>query len=598
MTPEESTRGVLTTADAEGLRLAGRSRRLEWLLSTDHKAVGIRYGVSAVAFLLFGGLLALVMRWQLAFPGTPLPWWLFGGLWSQTVAPGGILAPEFYTALLTMHATFMIYFAILPLLIGALGNYLIPLQIGATRLAFPRLSVLAFWTSMLAGLVMILSFFVEGGAASAGWTAYMPLAGPPGYTGVGAGLNLWIIGILLAGASFMMCAVNFITTIVNHRARGMTFLRMPMTVWSQLITAILTLCSVPVLAAAMIMLLCDRTVGTSFFIPAGLTMSGAPLSGWQGGGQPLLYQHLFWFFGHPVVYVLILPAMGVVSDLLATFARKHLFGHRAMIVSTSSIALLGLLVWGHHMFQSGMNPMLGTTFMISTMVIAVPSGVKVFNWLATIWGGRIHLTLPMLNALAFVLMFTVGGLSGVFMASTPIDAYIHDTYFIVAHFHYVIFGGTLFAVFGSIAYWFPKVTGRMLGHRLGLAHFWLTLVAFNCVFFPMHILGIGGMMRRIYDPTVYEHLVPLQPINVFISISAFVLGAAQILLVVNVVVSSRRGRIAGANPWHATTLEWATSSPPPPENFPREVIVTRGPYEYSVPDARADFLPQSDADAS
>jgi cytochrome c oxidase subunit I len=565
----------------------------KYFFSLDHKVIGIQFLFAAVAFLLIGGILALILRWQLAFPGEPLPWYLLGGLLPDTMlASNGSLLPEFYNTAFTMHATFMIFFAAMPLLIGTFGNFLIPLQIGARDMAFPVMNMLSFWMALPAGVVMVASFFVEGGAAAGGWTGYPTLSAHEGFSGSGLGMNLWLVSLLILGVSSVLGAINYITTIINMRAPGMTMFRMPLTVWSLFVTAILLLLAIPVLTAALVMLLMDRTIGTNFFLPTGLMMTGTPLDN-VGGGQPLLYQHLFWFFGHPEVYILILPGMGIASELLSTFARKPIFGYRAMVFSMMGIAFLSWIVWGHHMFQSGMNPTLGTTFMISTMVIAVPSAIKVFNWLGTIWGGNIRFTVPMLNALAFVAMFTIGGLSGIFMASTPVDAFIHDTYFIVAHFHYVIFGGSLFAIFGGICFWFPKMFGRMMNPTIGKIHFWITFVAFNCTFFPMHILGIGGHMRRIYDPTVYTHLQHMQPINVFITISAIVLGFGQLLFVFNILYSLAKGKKAGNNPWDANTLEWTIPSPAGHGNFDAIPTVYHGPHEYSSPLVDEDFLPQN-----
>ena len=566
----------------------------KYVFSLDHKVIGIQFLFAAIFFLLVGGLLAMMLRWQLGFPGQPLPPWLLGGLLSDSVAPGGVITPEFYNSLFTTHATFMIFFAMMPLLIGVFGNFLIPLQLGARDMAFPIMNMLSFWLALPAGLLMILSFFVEGGAAAGGWTGYPTLSADAGFSGVGLGMNLWLVSLLILGVSSLLGAINYITTIVNMRAPGMTLFRMPLTVWSMFITAILLLLAIPVLTSALIMLLLDRTVHTGFFLPTGVLMSGAPMEGVPGGGQPLLYQHLFWFFGHPEVYILVLPGMGIASELLSTFSRKPIFGYRAMVFSMCGIAFLGWIVWGHHMFQSGMNPTLGTTFMISTMVIAVPSAIKVFNWLGTIWGGQIHFKVPMLHALAFISMFTIGGLSGIFMASTPVDSFIHDTYFIVAHFHYVIFGGSLFAAFGAITFWYPKMFGRMMNPLLGKIHFWLSFVGFNCVFFPMHILGIGGHMRRIYDPTQYSHLVHMQDINTFITISAIVLGFSQLVFVFNIFYSLFRGEKAPANPWNSNTLEWTIASPAGHGNYAEIPTVYHGPYEYSSPLVTdSDFLPQN-----
>ncbi len=378
-----------------------------------------------------------------------------------------------------------------------------------------------------------------------------------------------------------MGSVNYITTVINMRAPGMTWFRLPLTIWALFITAILLLLALPVLTAALGMLLFDRLGGTHFFLP-------------PGGGEPLLWQHLFWFFGHPEVYVLILPAMGIASDVLSTFSRKPIFGYHAMAFSMIGIAFLSWIVWGHHMFQSGMNPMLGMSFMLTTMVIGVPSAIKTFNWLGTLWGGRIQFKTPMLFALGFVSMFVIGGLSGIYMASTPVDMFIHDTYYIVGHIHYVVFGGSIFGIFAGLYYWFPKMFGRMLNETLGKIHFWLTLIFFNVTFFPMHIIGIGGHMRRIYNPTQYEFLKPLQHWNVIMTIGALCLGASQLVFVLNFFMSLVAGQRAPRNPWHANTLEWEAPTPPPHGNFPGELpTVYRGPYEYSSPLVSEDYLPQA-----
>jgi cytochrome c oxidase subunit 1 len=439
--------------------------------------------------------------------------------------------------------------------------------------------MLSYWVLVPAAFVILSSFFVPLGPAAAGWTNYPPLSYDPQWTGVNLGHTLWLIALLMSGTSSIMGSLNYITTIVNLRAPGMSFFRMPLAVWGLFITAILQLMATPVLASALGMLLLDRTVGTHFFAPA-------------GGGHVILWQHLFWFYSHPAVYIMILPAMGFVSDIISTFSRKPIFGYRAMAYSMMGIAGLGFIVWGHHMFQSGMNPTLGTTFMISTMFIAVPSAIKTFNWLGTIWRGNLQFTTAMLNALAFVSMFIIGGLSGIFMASTPVDMFIHDTYFIVAHLHYVLFGGSLFGIFASIHYWFPKMFGRMMSETWGKVHFVITFIAYNMTFFPMHILGMGGMMRRIYDPTQYEFLKPWQPLNIFVSHSAFLLGATQIIFMLNFLISIFRGKKVGRNPWQANTLEWVAPSPPGHGNFETIPTVYRGPYEYSSPESVEDYLPQ------
>ena len=554
-----------------------RSFLRKYIFSTDHKVIGCQFLVMSLTFLLIGGLLAMLIRWQLGWPGTAVPG---GAILGEAKAPGGIILPEFYNSLVTMHGTIMIFFAIMPLLVGVFGNWLIPLHIGAADMAFPRLNMASFWTAVPAGLIMMASFFVTGGAAAAGWTSYAPLSASPELSGVYMGQKLWCVSLIVLGFSSLMGAVNYITTIVNMRAPGMKWMRLPLPIWALFITAILVLLAIPVLTGALILLLFDQTIGTTFFLP-------------KDGGQPLMWQHLFWYFGHPEVYILILPAMGIASEVISNGARKPIFGYKFMVYALVSIAFLGWIVWGHHMFQSGMNPLLGASFMTSTLIIAVPSAIKVFNWLGTIYRGDIHFHVPMLNALAFVAMFVIGGLSGVFMASTPVDIYIHDTYFIVAHIHYVLFGGSLFAIFAGIYFWYPKFFGRMLNPTLGKIHFALTFVFYNLVFFPMHNLGLDGMMRRIYDPNQYEYLAQYQPMNTFISVSALCLGAAQLIFLVNFLMSLR-GKKAPSNPWNANSLEWTLPSPPPHGNFPAMPTVYRGPYEYSVPGREEDYWPQSD----
>ena len=550
----------------------------KYIFSTDHKTIGKQFLWVGLFMMVVGGLLAMLIRYQLAWPNQAVP----GLGWvPEPQMVEGVMSPSFYNMVFTMHATIMIFFVVMPILIGCFGNFLIPLMIGARDMAFPVLNMLSFWFALVAGLIMLAGFLVPGGHAAAGWTSYAPLSAVTSYTGVEWGQNLWCISILVLGVSSLMGSINYITTVINMRAPGMTWFRLPLVIWSLFITAILVLLAFPVLTAAIGMLLMDRLAGTNFFLPA-------------GGGQPLLWQHLFWFFGHPEVYIMILPAMGIASDILSTFARKPIFGYRAMAYSMIGIAFLGWIVWGHHMFQSGMNPALGTSFMISTMVIGVPSAIKVFNWLGTLWGGAIRFTTPMLNALAFVAMFLIGGLSGIYMASTPVDIFIHDTYFIVGHIHYVLFGGSVFGIFAAIYYWFPKMFGKMMNVTLGKVHFWLTFIFFNCTFFPMHILGVGGHMRRIANPAYYEFLQPLMPMNRFISISAFLLGLAQLAFVVNFFWSLASGKRATQNPWEANTLEWcAAPTPPPHGNFTELPVVYRGPYEYSSPEVKEDWLPQN-----
>ncbi len=549
-----------------------------YIFSTDHKMIAKQFLLMSLFFLLLGGTLAAMIRWQLAFPGQPMPG---GGILPDTMAPGGIILPEFYNAMVTMHGTFMIFFAIMPLMVGVFGNLLIPLQIGAPDMAFPRLNMLSFWLAVPAGFMMLASFWVEGGAAGAGWTAYAPLSASGEYTGVYLGQQLWLVSLFILGFSSIAGAVNYITTVINMRAAGLTWFRLPLTVWALFVTSILVLLAIPILAGALIMLLTDQTLGTTFFLPA-------------GGGEPLLWQHLFWFFGHPEVYILILPAFGIVSEVIANGARKPVFGYHAMVLAIIAIAFLGWIVWGHHMFMSGMNPMLGTTFMLTTMIIAVPSAIKVFNWLGTLWKGNIHFHPPLLYGVGFVSLFIVGGLSGIFMAAAPVDIQIHDTYFIVAHIHYVLFGGSLFAIFAGISFWFPKMFGRLMNQTLNQIHFAGTFLTYNLVFFPMHGLGLEGMMRRLYDTTQYAYLAEIQFWNVFITWSAFALVAFQFLWAFNFLWSMWKGEKAGPNPWRANSLEWSAPSPPPHGNFERMPVVYRGPYEYSSPESEEDFLLQTE----
>ena len=567
-----------------------------YVFSRDHKIIGLQFLFSTLIWFLIGGLLALAVRWQVAWPwGEGAPFGIqgmpvLGNLFFAE--QGGQISPEFYTMLFTMHATVMIFFVIIPILAGAFGNYLIPLMIGADDMAFPTLNMLSYWFMWPAFMVMTAAFFVEGGGPAAGWTSYPPLsvlteAAP----GSGAGQTCWLVGITLVGISSMMGSVNYLTTILQMRAPGMTMFRLPLTIWSMFITAVLQAFALPVLTAAGVMQLTDRLIGTGFFLPDGATANNMPLA--TGGGQPLLWQHLFWFYSHPAVYIMILPAMGMVSDIISCFARKPIFGYKPMVYSIAGIAGLGFIVWGHHMFISGMNPFLGMTFMVATMMIALPSAIKVFNWLGTIWSGKLLFSTPMLFALSFVSMFIIGGLSGIFMAATPVDIFIHDTYFIVAHFHYVLFAGTAMGVFGAIYFWFPKMFGRMMNESWGKLHFFLTFVFLNGTFFPMHILGVVGFPRRLADAYQYEVFHNLKPMNEFITWCAIGMVAAQVVFFANFFYSIFRGKKVGRNPWGANGLEWTAPSPPGHGNFDFQPIVYRGPYEYASPEVDTDFYPQT-----
>ncbi|MBX6377841.1 MAG: cbb3-type cytochrome c oxidase subunit I [Clostridia bacterium] len=560
-----------------------------YIFSTDHKVIGIQYMIAAWIMAAVGGFMAMLMRAQLGFPGRSWPL-------LQALMPGafqdGKMSPAFYYGLVTMHGTIMIFFFLTIILSGGFGNFLIPLQVGARDMAFPWLNMLSFWLVPPAMAVLLASFAVQGGAPGTGWTAYPPLSAVPGLApGTGLGQTLWLLSILILILAMLAGGLNYITTIINMRAPGLSMGRLPLTIWGMLITAIIGVLAFPVLMAGAIMLLFDRVGQTHFFLPFATESGGRVLD--LGGGDPLLWQHLFWFFGHPEVYILILPVMGMVSDIMATNARKPIFGYRFMVGSMAAIALLSFLVWGHHMFPSGMNPLLGTGFMITTLLIAIPSAIKTFNWLATLWRGRIRFTPAMLFAIGFVSLFVTGGLTGLLLASPPIDVYFHDTYFVVAHFHFVMASASLFGVFAATYHWFPKMTGRLMDERLGRLHFWLTLVGIYGTFYPMHFLGTAGMMRRIFSPSMYQFLNGLEGLNAFVSLAAFFLGAAQLLFVYNVVASLVRGRRAEQNPWRANTLEWLAPSPAPHLNWGRELpVVYRWPYEYSVPGAAQDFVPQ------
>ncbi len=548
-----------------------------YIFSTDHKVIGLQFYFSTLIWFFVGGALALAVRWQLAWPWSEMP--IVGRM--LFAAEGGQISPEFYTMLVTMHATIMIFFVIIPILAGAFGNFLIPLMIGAEDMAFPTLNMFSYWFMWPAFACMTASFFVAGGAASAGWTSYPPLsvlhdAAP----GSGPGQTLWLLGVVFIGIASMLGSLNYLTTIIQMRAPGMTMLRLPMTIWGLFITAILQAFALPVLTAASVMQLTDRLLGTGFYLS-------------EAGGQPLLWQHLFWFYSHPAVYIMILPAMGMVSDIISCYARKPLFGYRPMVAAIIAIAGLGFIVWGHHMFMSGMNPAMGTTFMAATILIALPSAVKVFNWLGTLWGGRIEFTSAMLNALAFVSMFIIGGLSGIFMAATTVDIVIHDTYFIVGHLHYVLFGGSTFAVFAGTYHWFPKMFGRQMNEFWGKVHFLLTFLFFNGTFFTMHIIGMGGYPRRVAAATAYAEFARFEPLNVFMTICALGMGFTQLIFAANLFGSLIWGRRADRNPWRANTLEWTAPSPPPHGNFDFQPVAYRGPYEYSSPEVTADFYPQN-----
>lgn len=564
----------------------------KYIFSFDHKMIGKQYFMLAMTMGFIGGILAVLIRLQLGFPSQPFPF--LENLFPVGMA-GGIMTPEFYVSLFTMHGTIMVFFLLSLLPVSGFGNFLIPLQIGARDMAFPFLNMLSFWTVVPGAIIILISFFVEGGAAASGWTAYPPLSAiRSAIPGSGAGQTLWLIGMIFFVASFTMGGLNFVVTILNLRTKGLRMMRMPLTTWAQFVVGILGLLSFPALAAGAILLTFDRSLGTSFFLPAGIFIGDTLMP--HEGGTPLLWQHLFWFLGHPEVYIIMLPAMGFTSDVLATFCRRPIFGYRSMVYAIMAIGTLSFLVWGHHMFVSGMSPFLGSLFVVTTLAIAIPSAVKAFNWLFTIAKAKIRFTTAALFALAVVSLFVTGGLTGIFLGTNATDIQLHDTYFVVGHFHFIMAGAGLFGAFAAVYFWFPKMFGRKLNERIGKIHFWITFLAYYAVFFPMHYLGVAGMMRRIYDPNVYEYLQPLQPVNLFITVSAFVLFGGQLLFLWNYFSSMKRGEPAGENPWEAAGLEWSTPEKPGHGNWEGDIPeVHRWPYDYSRPDKKRDFVPQWEA---
>jgi cytochrome c oxidase subunit 1 len=564
----------------------------KWIFSLDHKVIGIQYYFLALFSVFIGMFLSMLMRYHMVFPDAKVK--LFELLW-PTGAAGGQMTPELYLSLMTMHGTIMVFFVLTTAPQSGFGNYFLPIQIGAEDMAFPVLNMLSFWTTFLALIVMVAAFFVPGGAPLGGWTAYPPLSalGAVAGPGQGTGQTLWVISIAIFCGASLMGAINFIATTVDLRAKGLSFMRLPLTCWTWLVTAILGLLGFAVLLAAGILLLLDREAGTSFFIPAGLVVNDQIQN--HKGGSPLLWQHLFWFFGHPEVYIAILPGMGVTSQLLSVFARKPIFGYRAMVYAIMSIGFLGFLVWGHHMFMSGMSPYSAMAFSVMTMTIGVPSAIKTFNWIGTLWGGQIRFTTAMLFALGFVSLFISGGISGIFLGQPALDLYFHDTYFVVGHFHMIMGVAAIFGMFAGTFYWFPKMFGRMLNETLGKIHFFLTFLGVYAIFTPMHFLGIAGNPRRYPDFKDYEFMGKLMPIHLFMTIAAFITIAAQLIFVFNLFWSMKKGAKAPMNPWEATTLEWTVSSPPPFDNFAGvHPVVNHGPYEYSVPGAPRDYVMQTD----
>ncbi len=564
----------------------------KYIFSTDHKVIGIQYGITSLCFLLFGFTLMILMRWQLAYPGQPIP---FIGSWlGDANAPGGIMLPEFYNQLGAMHGTIMVFLGVVPLSVGAFGNYVVPLQIGAPDMAFPKLNMASYWCYLAGGLTMFASFFVPGGAANSGWTSYAPLSNI-----ATMGQTFWLFGMVLIITSSLLGSVNFITTIIQLRAKGLTFMRLPFFVWAELVTSFLLLLAFPPLEAAAILQLMDRLAGSSFFLPSGLVVAGQQLQV-AGGGSPILWQHLFWFLAHPEVYVLILPAMGIVSEIIANNTRKPLWGYKSMVYSVVFLGFMSFIVWAHHMFLTGMGTVISAFFQTTTMIISIPSVIILTALLLSLYGGSIRFTTPMLFAVAFLPMFGIGGLTGLPLGLAPSDIELHDTYYVIGHFHYIVAPGTLFALFAGVYYWFPKITGRRMSDVLGKIHFWGSFIFINGVFMPMFIQGLAGVSRRLYDGgQQYAHAQGVLHWNVFMSISAFCLFFFQLFFIVNFFWSIWKGKkVESDNPWQATTLEWETPTPPPHGNFIRPLEVFRGPYEYSVPGKAKDYLPQTEPETA
>jgi cytochrome c oxidase subunit I len=591
----------------------------KYIFSTDHKVIGIQYIMLALTAVVVGMIMSVLMRMNLSWPGTNWP--IMGTLF-PTGAPGGAMTPEFYLSLVTMHGTIMVFFVLTTAPQGGFGNYFLPIQIGADDMAFPVLNMMSFWVTFVGFVVLLLAIPAEGNAAIGAWFTKLgesawgggsgtvgPIGGWTGYAtlsaigkvagpGQGAGVSLWIISIAIFCVGSLLGALNFITTLLNMRTRGMSLMRMPLTCWAWFTTAILALLSFPVLLGGGILLLLDRIAGTSFFIPGDLYVSGSLLPD-HAGGSPLLWQHLFWFFGHPEVYIAILPGMGATSHILSTFARKPVFGYRAMVFAIFAIGMLGFFVWGHHMFMSGMSPYSAVAFSILTLSIGVPSAIKTFNWLGTLWGAKIRFTTPMLFSIGFVSLFVAGGITGLVLGQTSLDFFFHDTYFVTAHFHLVMGVASIFGMFAATYFWFPKMFGRMMNESLGKFHFWITFVGVYAIFVPFHAMGLVGMPRRYARFDEYAFLVKSHPLVLFVTIAAIITVAVQLVFYFNFFWSMFKGQKASENPWEATTLEWSIPSPPPHDNFAGVVpTVYRGPYEFSVPGAPNDFIMQTEPEGA
>lgn len=561
----------------------------KYIFTTDHKMIGKQFLITGIMWGLIGVGMSVIFRLQLGFPDMQLEWLrpLLGGWITET----GQLDPEFYLALVTMHGTIMVFFVLTAGLSGTFSNYLIPLQIGARDMASGFMNMLSYWFFFLSSVVMMFSIFIESGPAAGGWVVYPPLSAlPQAIQGSGLGMTLWLVAMVFFIVSMLLGGINYITTVINLRTEGMSFSRLPLTIWAFFLTAVIGLLSFPVLFAAALLLVFDRSFGTSFYL-SDIYIGGEALP--NMGGSPILYQHLFWFLGHPEVYIVLLPALGITSEVIATNSRKPIFGYRAMIGSMLGITVLSFVVWAHHMFVSGLNPFLGSVFMFLTLIIAIPSAVKVFNYLTTLWKGNIIFTPATLFSIGLVSFFISGGLTGIFLGNSVIDIQLHDTYFVVAHFHLVMGSLSIFGLLAGVYHWFPKMFGRMMDEKLGHIHFWMTFIGVYMIFFPMHYIGIAGFPRRYYSWTNFDAFSSYTDLNMFVSVAAFVTVVAQFLFLFNFFYSMYRGKRAPQNPWRSNTLEWTAPIEPGHGNWPGEIPkVYRWPYDYSKPGAKEDFIPQ------
>ncbi len=562
----------------------------KYIFSTDHKTIGKQFLITGIFWAIIGGALSVIFRLQLGFPDMDLEW--LKPILGKWITEGGKLDSEFYLSLVTMHGTIMVFFVLTAGLSGTFSNFLIPLQIGARDMASGFMNMLSYWFFFLSSVVMFVSLFLETGPASGGWTVYPPLSAlPQAISGSGAGMTMWLVAMVFFIASTLLGGINYITTVINLRTEGMSFSRMPLTIWAFFITAVIGLLSFPVLVAAALLLVFDRSFGTSFYLSE-IYIAGEALP--NQGGSPILYQHLFWFLGHPEVYIVLLPALGITSEIISTNARKPIFGYRAMIGSMLAIAFLSFIVWAHHMFVTGMNPFLGSIFMFLTLIIAVPSAVKAFNYITTLWKGNLIFTPAMMFSIGLVSFFISGGLTGIFLGNSALDINLHDTYFVVAHFHLVMGSASFFGLLAGVYHWFPKMFGRMMDEKLGYIHFWLTFVGVYLVFFPLHYIGIAGFPRRYYSWTNFDAFNSFTDLNSFVSVAAILTFAAQFIFLYNFFNSIYKGRKAPQNPWNSNTLEWTTPRIPEHGNWVGDIPkVYRWPYDYSKPGAEQDFIPQT-----